>query len=68
MLLNEAKGLTNFLPRKAGVLRKFYSRLKPKLGLAILPLDVHMHVSVLRARRSRTESHLHERLSDSWAK
>jgi hypothetical protein len=43
MLLDEAKGLTDFSPGKAGMLGYLDLRLKPKLCLTILPLNMHMH-------------------------
>jgi|LakMenEpi03Aug12_release.lakeMendotaPanAssembly.Ray.scaffolds.fasta_scaffold08284_10 hypothetical protein len=44
MLLDEAKSLTDFPPGKAGMLGQFDSGFKPELGLAVLPLNMHMHM------------------------
>jgi hypothetical protein len=57
VLLNEAKDLTDFPSRKAGLLGQFDFRFKPELGLAVLP-----------AKRSRTGSRPREKWLDSWAK
>ncbi|MDP3033101.1 MAG: hypothetical protein Q8N33_13585 [Rhodocyclaceae bacterium] len=43
MLLNEAKRLTDFSPRQAGLLGDLNRRLKPELCLAILALNMDMH-------------------------
>ena len=42
MLLDEAKNFTDLILRKTSMLSKFNAWLKPELGLAILPLNMHM--------------------------
>jgi len=43
MLLDEAKGLTDISPGKAGMLGYLDLRLKPEFRLTVLPLNMHMH-------------------------
>lgn len=47
ILLDETKGFTRFTSGKASGLSKSESRLKPELGLIVLPLNVYMHARLL---------------------
>lgn len=58
MLLDEMKGFAGFTPGKTGMLGKFNRRLKPELGLAILPLNVHMHSRLFTREEVEAEASL----------
>ena len=56
MLLDEAESLTDFASGKTRMLGKFNSRLKPELGLTVLPLNMHMQSRLLPREEVEAEA------------
>jgi len=56
MLLNETESFIDLLPRKPRVLGKLNRGFEPKLGLTILPLNMHMHYRLFPREKVEPET------------